>query len=666
MVKPDAKAILALAGVALAVASAAAIFLMALQGSPQWVQLLVFVVAAVFGFASALLFWMLGARQVRVERSRITKTILDGLATIEADSKRDIADLREGVGVVRDQNDALAERQRKMLNVVRSEASAERGRLDALIEAQKVQDDSIGEMQRALIGVGSLRDDLGALHALVETEIRSGTEFAGEIRDGLKELRALARKVVNGVDVVDSRDRKILNLLRGEIRDSAARSEDVKRALAVEGRNAGKAAAAVDEASTTVRKMHNFLRREGSIQVAVDRFTAAERRMLAAVEVAGLDHADQIASLKSTIDVDRESESSERSRLRSDLSTGIEQLRVELDSSLGGLVADLHGLRDLVAGGAASESRILGALTSESDQLSANFDVRLKGLDDKLVHLGALVDEMGYSPVVESGSSANASESVVASVPPSLPELTQAYDSVSKAVARVQTGRLERFMKRQSIDVTRQVEALMQLVPRVESQLRRYPPSGWWALPADTLLFLSDYIEQERPQRILEIGSGSSTVWTGTFAKNAGAELVSLEHDADYVQKTRALVDEFGLQDVVTLHHAPLKPVELEEGTFDWYDPNVISSLGGTFDVLIVDGPPEATGPKARMPALPMLEHLLAEKCLILLDDTHRPDEQEILQAWIERFSDFEVLPGDLMRTGLAARKGGASPLLQK
>lgn len=653
MVKPNAKVYLALAGIALSAASVVTVFLMVLQGSPHWGQLLLFVVTAILGFVSALLLWMVGTRQLRVERVHSVHLIRKALTSTEVALRGDIAALCDDVSTVRDQNVALEERQRKTLNVVRSEASAIRGRLAAIIEAWKRQDEDIRNVQRSLVGVGALRDELDSLRILIKTDSASGAESSSEVRDELKELRTQVRRVVSGIDIVDSRDRKMMNLLRGEIRDSAARSDDVKRALATEG---GKAAKAADETGIAVRKMHNFLRRDGSIQSALDRFNAAERRILAAVEVAGLDHADQIVALKAASDADREREDAVRSRLGSDLSSGLAELRGEVNSSLVGFGAALNELRHHVSGSSVSEARLLEVINCQSDELSARIDASLGGLDDKLVDLRKLLDEIEANGDAESSHYAHLHGSVDSGVPASLSELTRAYDSVSKTVARGQTERLERYIKRQSIDVIRQVEALMQLIPRVESQLRRYPPSGWWALPADTLLFLSDYIVRERPRRILEVGSGSSTVWTATFAKQVGAELVSLEHDANYVHKSRALVSEYELQDVATVLHAPLRHVELEEGAFEWYDPEVISTLEGPFDLLIVDGPPEATGSKARMPALPMLEHLLAENCLVLLDDTHRPDEVEILNQWIKKFRGFESLSGDLMRTGVLSR----------
>jgi exonuclease SbcC len=56
--------------------------------------------------------------------------------------------------------------------------------------------------------------------------------------------------------------------------------------------------------------------------------------------------------------------------------------------------------------------------------------------------------------------------------------------------------------------------------------------------------------------------------------------------------------------------------------------------------LVIVDGPPGATGPQARYPALPaLLDAIPADpahplQVTLLLDDLHRPEEQAIAAAW--------------------------------
>jgi hypothetical protein len=51
--------------------------------------------------------------------------------------------------------------------------------------------------------------------------------------------------------------------------------------------------------------------------------------------------------------------------------------------------------------------------------------------------------------------------------------------------------------------------------------------------------------------------------------------------------------------------------------------------------MLVVDGPPRATGAAARYPAFPLLQSVLAQKATIVLDDADRPDEEEIVSRWL-------------------------------
>ena len=51
--------------------------------------------------------------------------------------------------------------------------------------------------------------------------------------------------------------------------------------------------------------------------------------------------------------------------------------------------------------------------------------------------------------------------------------------------------------------------------------------------------------------------------------------------------------------------------------------------------LVIVDGPPEATGPFARYPALELvLQALPRQRGAYLMDDYRRPGEQEIARRW--------------------------------
>jgi len=53
-------------------------------------------------------------------------------------------------------------------------------------------------------------------------------------------------------------------------------------------------------------------------------------------------------------------------------------------------------------------------------------------------------------------------------------------------------------------------------------------------------------------------------------------------------------------------------------------------------DLLLIDGPPEKTGPDARYPAMRVLEDRLADAATVVFDDAHRQDERVALRKWVE------------------------------
>jgi precorrin-6B methylase 2 len=88
---------------------------------------------------------------------------------------------------------------------------------------------------------------------------------------------------------------------------------------------------------------------------------------------------------------------------------------------------------------------------------------------------------------------------------------------------------------------------------------------------------------------VLETGSGLTTLAMGVAAIKSGATIWSLEHDFDYMKKTRELLARYKLK-AVRLVYAPLK----EYGDYAWYD--VPDGLPEQFDLVLCDGPPRKYG----------------------------------------------------------------------
>lgn len=181
---------------------------------------------------------------------------------------------------------------------------------------------------------------------------------------------------------------------------------------------------------------------------------------------------------------------------------------------------------------------------------------------------------------------------------------------------------------------TREVEALVQLfqgfAPRAPM-----PSSGGFALNPTDLLDLLHLIRTRRPRLVLELGSGTSSVWIAYALEQAGGRLISLDHDAAYAAKTRAALAVHGLTGVAEVRDAPLRPVVLDGRTYPWYDVDAVADLNDV-DLLVIDGPPEKTGPDARYPAMRVLEGRLADAATVVFDDAHRHDEQAALRKWVE------------------------------
>jgi hypothetical protein len=168
------------------------------------------------------------------------------------------------------------------------------------------------------------------------------------------------------------------------------------------------------------------------------------------------------------------------------------------------------------------------------------------------------------------------------------------------------------------------------------------PALGGWSLDADIMHLIARLVWERRPELIVECGSGSSSVWLGYFVRSCGVgRIVALEHDEGYLASSRDLVRGHGLDDVVEIRHAPLEPWSDGRGeTYHWYGISGLDDLSG-IGLLVVDGPPMATGPQARYPAGPLLVPRCTEDAVIVLDDTNRADEKASSDRWLREWPDL-------------------------
>ena len=213
--------------------------------------------------------------------------------------------------------------------------------------------------------------------------------------------------------------------------------------------------------------------------------------------------------------------------------------------------------------------------------------------------------------------------------------------------------RLQDALRQHHADPTpnyRQVEALFSLFASLPID-QPLPPMRASAISPDFANALVSLIHELRPQTVLELGSGVSTIITAYCLKQAGqGRLMSLEQDEGYARVSRAHLARRGLEDRATVLHAPLRPLTLSGRTWSWYDPTPIEPLR-SIDLVVVDGPLQEQQPErlVRYPALPVLVRKLSPRAAILLDDCNREDERRVVEIWLKEFPGFEAerLPGE-------------------
>jgi len=169
------------------------------------------------------------------------------------------------------------------------------------------------------------------------------------------------------------------------------------------------------------------------------------------------------------------------------------------------------------------------------------------------------------------------------------------------------------------------------------------PPLGLWTASADLLVELVDRFVETRPATVVEGGSGVSTVVLALAAREHGipARIVALEHDPVWAETTRRMLARHGVADLAEVRVAPLGPTSLQDHHTPWYDEAALADLTEV-GLVLVDGPPEGTGPSARYPMIPLLRERLARRCTILVDDTNRPGDADVVDRWRSQLPDFE------------------------
>ncbi|MEN1960940.1 class I SAM-dependent methyltransferase [Luteimonas sp. MJ246] len=167
----------------------------------------------------------------------------------------------------------------------------------------------------------------------------------------------------------------------------------------------------------------------------------------------------------------------------------------------------------------------------------------------------------------------------------------------------------------------------------VGSPLPLPPPTGW-AADSDLLVELSRLVALNKPNLVVELGSGLSTVViAATLRSNGSGRVISVEHDASYAHSTQQSLKMAGLDALVEIRVAALEEQRGVSSTV-WYGLSD-ESFPELVDLVFVDGPPAELGNNIRESALNYFWPRLAANGSLIFDDARRPEENTFIERWL-------------------------------
>lgn len=227
----------------------------------------------------------------------------------------------------------------------------------------------------------------------------------------------------------------------------------------------------------------------------------------------------------------------------------------------------------------------------------------------------------------------------------------------TQALAQVRR-QLEHTVRTEVINATKQIEAFASVQTYLAGG-ELVPAMHGWPISPDFAQLLISQIEAGGHDLVIEFGSGTSTRLIAQVlarrqsapgaVQGAAPVQLAFEHLEVYHAQTAGLLAQAGLRDAVHLHLAPLVPMTVGDEQMPFYavEPGLPDGVGLARErraagdaplkvLVLVDGPPAATGPQARLPALAAVWPQLAGAALdLLLDDYDRPDERAIGERWL-------------------------------
>lgn len=214
-----------------------------------------------------------------------------------------------------------------------------------------------------------------------------------------------------------------------------------------------------------------------------------------------------------------------------------------------------------------------------------------------------------------------------------------------------------RRMRRRMIRIrdAQQSESLHPAWPQVEALIGIYrlfdgkadlPTLRRVSVSPDILLHVVRHIQAHAPRRIVECGSGASTVAMAQALRAFGIDghIHAIENYEPSIAAVRDQLRRHDLERFVTVVFAPLVPKRYDgvDAPIDWYDLRA-GAIPDDIDLLLVDGPIAVVHTNARYPAGPELLPKLSRGARVFIDDANRRGEARMVERWCQLYPNLRA-----------------------
>lgn len=172
--------------------------------------------------------------------------------------------------------------------------------------------------------------------------------------------------------------------------------------------------------------------------------------------------------------------------------------------------------------------------------------------------------------------------------------------------------------------------------------LKPYFPEGYlfessFSMSFQAIQHILNDIFIYKPARILEFGSGLSTQIISNFLleNKLDTKLYSVDDDGEWQSMLKVSNPNVTLFSFSLIQDSPYS-YQKNGKWFDVPDDHELTKLN--FDLVIVDAPKKNVCKYSRYGFIPFLKDKISEKAIIYVDDSNRPDEQQIVEWAKENF----------------------------